>query len=196
MWYFKSEWMIIWVTLAYTIVSTLALVAIAIQVWLMKDTAKRQLRAYLTVTIGSAIYQERRSAEDGGDLKFESDPHLVNTGQTPARKIQFKARAEILPSPLPVGINLAEGMDEGVGYSMLGPRQNATMTAIVSGFCQDSEVEVIKRGTGAQALYVWGLITYEDVFGDAHHTRFCQRIFWDLKDNVRGHYVPGRNDAD
>jgi hypothetical protein len=59
MWYLKPEWMIIWVTLAYTIVSTLALVAIAIQVWLMKDTAKRQLRAYLTVTIGSAIYQEQ-----------------------------------------------------------------------------------------------------------------------------------------
>ncbi len=36
------------------------------------------LRAYLTVTIGNALYQERREGQS--DLKFEGKPNLVNTG--------------------------------------------------------------------------------------------------------------------
>src|SRR5580658_4395213 len=45
------------------------------------------IRAYLTVVIGSAVYQERRIGQ--GDLKFEAKPNLVNTGNTPARKVRI-----------------------------------------------------------------------------------------------------------
>jgi len=159
------------------------------------DVAKRELRAYLAVVIGSAIYQERRADSKGGDLKFECRPLLVNTGKTPARKITFKARAAVMGVPLPKGINLPDAPDEDEGGSILGPQQNANMFAIVDGFCADKEVESIKHGVGDKGLYVWGRVTYEDAFGEEHFTQFCQRIYWDLKDNVRGHYIPGRNDA-
>ena len=162
-------------------------------VTLSKDTAKRQLRAYLTVGIGEAIYQERRMPEKP-DLMFEARPLLINTGETPAHGIRFKARAAILPVPLPREVNLPETFDDGMD-SMLGPNQSANMFAVVDGFCHDQDVETIKRGDG-RALYVWGLITYVDVFGDQHYTRFCQQIFWTINDGVRGLYIPGRNDAD
>ena len=161
-----------------------------------KDTAKRELRAYLTATVGDAIYQERRPEDQGGDLLFECRPLLVNAGQTPARKIQFKARSAILPIPLPKEIHLPEAPDEGVGDSILGPQQNANMFALVDGFRRDDEVEDIKSGVGTKGLYVWGRVTYEDVFGESHYTRFCQRIYWTKDKKVRGHYIPGRNDAD
>ncbi|MHB8303061.1 MAG: hypothetical protein ACYDC6_09525 [Acidobacteriaceae bacterium] len=160
------------------------------------DTSQRELRAYLAVVIGSAIFQERRSEDKGGDLKFECRPLLVNTGRTPARNIVFKARAAIMPIPLPKEINLPDVPDDGGGGSILGSQQNANMFATVDGFCADKEVNDIKRGIGTKGLYVWGRVTYEDVFGVNHFTRFCQHIYWDLLDNVRGIYLPGRNDAD
>jgi hypothetical protein len=160
------------------------------------NTSKRKQRAYLTVIIGGAVYQERRSEAKGGDLKFECRPLLVNTGKTPARKLKFKARAAIFPSPLPKETHLPEGFDDGVGDSILGPNQSANLSAIVDGFCADGEVAEVKSGSERRALYVWGLVTYEDIFGDAHFTRFCQHIYWDLKNNVHGHYIPGRNDMD
>lgn len=70
------------------------------------------------------------------------------------------------------------------------------MTAVVDGFCADKDVDSIKYAKGDTGLYVWGRVTYEDVFGEKHFTQFCQHIYWDLGDNVRGHYIPGRNDAD
>jgi hypothetical protein len=160
------------------------------------EVSKRELRAYLTVVIGTAFFQERRDEAKGGDLKFESDPLLVNTGRTPARNITFKARAAILPVPLPQGINLPDAPDEGIGGSILGPQQNANLFAIVDGFCADKEVDSIKYAKGDKGLYVWGRVTYEDVFGENHFTLFCQHIYWNLGGHVRGHYIPGRNDAD
>ena len=121
---------------------------------------------------------------------------LVNTGRTPARKIKFKARSAVLAAPLSKETYLPEEPDDGIGDSILGPQQSANMFATVDGFRPDTEVEAIKHGIGDKGLYVWGRVTYEDAFGDSHVTRFCQHIYWDLKDNIRGHYIPGRNDAD
>jgi hypothetical protein len=160
------------------------------------EVAKRELRAYLTVGIGGAAYQERRPKEKGGDLMFECRPVLFNSGRTPARKVTYKARAAVMPIPLPPGVHLPESPDDGIGGNILGPQQNAYMQGIVDGFQVDGEVNAIKYGTGTKGLYVWGLVTYEDAFGDGHFTRFCQHIYWDLQNNVLGHYIPGRNDAD
>ncbi len=160
------------------------------------EASKRELRAYLTVAIGTAVFQQRRDENKGGDLKFESDPLLVNTGLTPARNITFKARAAIMPIPLPKEIYLPDAPDEGIGGNILGPQQNANLFAIVDGFCADKDVDSIKYAKGDKGLYVWGRVTYEDVFGENHFTLFCQHIYWDMGGNVRGHYVPGRNDAD
>jgi hypothetical protein len=129
-------------------------------------------------------------------LRFQCNPLIVNTGQTPARNIVFKVQAAILPNPLPKDKHLPDTPDAGAGTSILGAKQNAEMNAVVDGFCADKDVKDIKSAAGDQALYTWGRITYEDVFGDKHSTLFCQHIYWDRKNNVRGLYIPGRNDAD
>ena len=136
------------------------------------EASKRELRAYLAVVIGSALYQQKRSANKGGDLKFECRPILINNGRTPARKIIFKSRAAILPIPLPKETNLPDAPDEGSGGSILGAGHNANMFATVEGFCADKDVEEIKHGIGKMGLYTWGRVTYEDVFGESHFTLF------------------------
>lgn len=157
-----------------------------------KDTAKRQLRAYLAVVIGPAVFQERRE-DPKPDLMFEASPLLVNTGQTPAHKISFVVKAAVLPVPLPKEVGLSETGDSGVGETILGVQHSASMGAVVNGFCRDEDVEDVKASNG-KALYVWGLVTYEDVFGEKHETRFCQQIYW-TGETIRGFYTPGRNGA-
>jgi hypothetical protein len=159
-----------------------------------EDSSKRELRAYLAVAIGEALYQERRQAPLS-DLKFEARPLLLNTGRTPAHNIQFKARAAIFPVPLPKEIGLPETYDLGDANAMLSANQSANMFAVVDGFCGDDEVGVIKDGSAGKGLYVWGLVTYEDIFGISHHTRFCQHVYWTMGGQIRGVYIPGRNDA-
>ena len=156
-----------------------------------KDTAKRQLRAYLNVVVGIGVYQERDK-----NLKFEGKPLLLNAGQTPAHKVRFRVKAAILPAPLPKetilqGTKTGKDTDEG----FLGAQQNATISGLVEDFCDDSEVEGIKTATGGKGLYVWGTVTYEDIFGDAHYTRFCQQLLWLPDGKVYGFYVPGKNKA-
>jgi hypothetical protein len=161
-----------------------------------RKSSELELRAYLAVLIGEGTYQERRSVDKGGDLKFECRPLIVNTGQTPARKIRFQARSAILPFPIPPETQLPETTDDSIGDSILGAQQNASMFSVLDDFVTDSEAEDIKKGVGDKGLYVWGNVTYEDIFGDKHFTRFCQRMYWTADGKARGHYMPGRNDAD
>ncbi len=160
------------------------------------DSSKRELRAYLNVVIGEAIWQERRPPAVGGDLMFEGRPLLINTGRTPAKNIIFKARAAVLPAPLPRSTRLPEEPDIEIPPSMLGSQQSASMFAIVDGFRPDDEVDIIKSGHGNIGLYVWGKITYDDDFGDPHFFRFCQQLYWDGSGKLRCFYTPGRNEAD
>jgi hypothetical protein len=46
--------------------------------------------------------------------------------------------------------------------SIISPRQIITVSPIVEDFCDDSEVEGIKRAAQGKALYAWGIFTYED----------------------------------
>src|SRR5258708_756447 len=59
------------------------------------------MRSYLCVNICTGVYQERAK-----DLRFEAKPMLLNTGYTPAHNVTYKAKADILPFPLPKDFNL------------------------------------------------------------------------------------------
>jgi hypothetical protein len=60
---------------------------------------------------------------------------------------------------------------------------------------QRIDVAVIKDGS-EKALFVWGQITYDDVFGKEHHTKFGQSLVWLPDGKIFGYYTPGQNDAD
>jgi hypothetical protein len=147
-----------------------------------------QMRAYISVSIGGAVYQERAK-----NLRFQGKPVLINSGFTPAHKVRHKSNAAILPIPLPqdFGYPLPE---TDLGASLIGPRQQAVLSPIVDGFVADEEVEDIKAGKG-KALYVWGIVEYEDVFKRKQETRFCQVLTWLQDGTVWGYFIPGHNDG-
>jgi hypothetical protein len=160
------------------------------------QTGNREvMRAYLTVVIGSAIYQERREGQS--DLKFEARPHLVNTGNTPARKVHFRIQADILPVPIPddFGFPLPEEPMKSAGGGTVGAHHTNIMGGTVKDFVPDAEVAAIKEGT-QRALCVWGLVSYEDIFGDAHTTKFGQLLTWLPNNTLFGYYLLGQNDGD
>lgn len=62
----------------------------------LRERTAQQMRAYVGITPGNAIYQERNR-----NLHFEGQPAMVNTGHTPAHKVSYWAQSAIL-----LGLNL------------------------------------------------------------------------------------------
>jgi hypothetical protein len=56
-------------------------------------------------------------------------------------------------------------------------------------------------GAHGRAFYYWGIVEYDDAFGDSHMTEFCHRIFFSPDPDkpgqykVVGKYVAGKNNA-
>lgn len=150
-------------------------------------------RAYLVVSIGTAIYQERRLGQ--ADLRFEARPFIVNNGNTPAKKVISRIVADILPLPLPRDFAFPLPEAPLAKGNFVGPRQQIYSAGTVDRYVPDNEVPAIKEAVG-QALYVWGLITYEDIFGTEHFTRFGHVMQWYPDGAVHGFYIDGQNDGD
>ena len=154
-----------------------------------KSVSEMQLRAYINAVIGNGIYQERKKG-----LKFEGRVLLVNEGPTPAHKVTHIVDVGIFPIPLPKKFEFPNMGTEPAGENMIGPRQNRSLSAILSHFVADDAVEDIKIGK-CQGLYVWGKVNYEDAFGQTHQTDFCHLLTWLPDGNVWGYYIPNRNTA-
>jgi hypothetical protein len=154
----------------------------------VRERTAQQMRAYLCVIIGDGIYQDRPNK-----LKFEAKPTLINAGHTPAHKVSYTAKAAILPVPLPDDFAFPLP-DEAIGGALLGPQQNFILSGVVEDYCGDGRVDDIKRGKG-DALYIWGIVNYEDVFGESHFTKFCQTTFFGPDGKVYGFFLPKHNEA-
>lgn len=156
----------------------------------LKQRTAQQMRAYITVVIGNAVYQNRANG-----LRFQVMPVVLNAGATPAYKLSYSMRADILPHTLPQDYQLPP-LPQPVGESILGPHQQIILVegSIVDGFVPDQDVDAIMHLTGERALFAWGVIIYEDIFGQQHQTEFCHRMQW-IPSGVFGIYTPGRNRA-
>ena len=159
----------------------------------LKDRTARQMRAYLQVTMNGATYQERAK-----NLRFAVNPVIANIGHTPANSVRHKCKAAILPFPF-----TADDFDFSIGGNWTGgtsmaPNQTAIFHAIVEDFCDDAEVEEIKKGTGKRGLFVWGNFEYTDIFEEIRTTTFCHQMYWeevgDGKSQILGWFIPKYNE--
>jgi hypothetical protein len=154
----------------------------------VRERSAQQMRAYLSVLVNAATYQER-----GKNLRFEARPAILNAGQTPAKNVGYRAAASILPVPLPSDFTFPL-KEQVVGAATLGPHQHFIMNATVEDFYDDADVFDIKTGRD-RALYVWGVVTYQDIFGTDQHTKFCQYLLWLPDGRMFGFFVSDYNDA-
>jgi len=156
---------------------------------LMPTLLRKQMRAYLSIEVGRATYQD-------ATLRFGAAPVVTNNGLTPARNVRWTALAGIVDGRdaattqfPPIG-ELPES-DMGVA-----PRQTFIINAVVSDRVPDAEIPAIMAGS-TRRLYCWGKITYDDVYGGSWETNFCLNYTFyhgeDQKVGVNGWIYPRHN---
>jgi hypothetical protein len=133
---------------------------------LMSAMFAKQMRAYISVEVGTAIFQDK-------NLRFEAIPTLTNNGLTPARIL-----ADILDGSQS-GLEFTEIGDLLVNDMGMAPRQALTIRRVVANRVPDAEVAGIMAGI-SRRLFAWGKVTYDDVYGGSWETNFCLS-YWFVK---------------
>jgi hypothetical protein len=138
------------------------------QAYIAKDSAQRQLRAYVSAAV-----------EKHPDLDSSSVPEATivykNTGQTPAYKVQARvafiaAGDKLTESDIAGAHAYLEKL--GKSESVLFPGQEireATEPGVGIPLAQDQKIAV---SMGAQVMWVLGEITYTDAFGYPRYNHF------------------------
>jgi hypothetical protein len=134
-----------------------------------KASSRQDLRAYISADFGQAFYQDAHHF-------FGSAPTLFNSGKTPAMNLAYWCKAAILPTILPRGYQFEKGTPIVTDVGM-SPRHNYVVRANIGVFRAPEAVAEILRGDPVR-LYVWGVVKYEDVFGEEHTTEFCHNFFF------------------
>lgn len=127
-----------------------------------KDTAKRQLRAYITAS------DPKASGLKAGEIP-QIEVKLVNSGQTPARITKFhmftgfgSLQFDTSPETMPI--------EEGpTSRSQLGAGDRFTTDCKTLGPLDEDAAFYAERDL---YLYSWGYMFYEDIFEEEHRTYF------------------------
>jgi len=148
-----------------------------------RKASERQLRAYLSVVIGQGGHIQDRP----NGVRFEGSPIIRNSGQTPAYKVRLWHRAEVLPNNVIPNFDFTIVETNETSEATIGPQETRHMRVVVPGLIADVDVHGAQYGVGP-CLWIWGLIKYEDAFGYARFTKFCQRLYWLHGGTVEGEY--------
>jgi hypothetical protein len=138
------------------------------QAYIAKDSAQRQLRAYVSASI------EKHPDVDGSDLP-EITVVYKNHGQTPAYNVEARmvvlvAGDELTDSEISETRTFLAKL--GKSESVLFPGQEfreASVPGIRIPLSQDQKIAV---GMGAKVLWVIGEVTYTDAFGASRFNHF------------------------
>jgi len=195
---YNSEWWVRILTAALVGVGLLQLFAYVVQarrlketICVMHKTAERQLRAYLGVSLGGIVPQDRNQG-----FRFEPKMILRNAGQTPAYKVSYQAAAAVLPYPAPDDHSHFAFPNTPVPSSgMLIPNEQFVLSAVVPDWYSDEDVRDIRFGT-TRRVYMWGRVTYVDAFGRKRQVEFSRNFEWLRNGNVMSYNTRLHNEAD
>lgn len=130
--------------------------------WIARDTAKRQLRAYLEVDeCQLGLYP------DDGEIILQIS--LKNCGQTPAYKLRVMAESFAAPYPLEEEREFLP-IDHSDWSVSVGP--GMTIGSAKRIFTNDVELAVQEAKARRTAFYIQGVCEYTDAFSAARQTHF------------------------
>ncbi|WP_294312809.1 hypothetical protein [uncultured Sphingomonas sp.] len=139
--------------------------AAAAQVAVAQDTAKRQLRAYISVEPGGV--------NEPVEGRCRLPIHIHNSGITPAHGVMVFSRFAIVDSPMDFDPATAEhgALIGGTNDATFGPGvERWVYVYLDEDFIRPYEAEIRDK---KKALTHFGYINYSDAFGDTHETRFA-----------------------
>jgi len=177
-----ADWWLIGLTGALVLVGIVQIVVFMLQltafrnqasrlketIEVMRDTAERQLRAYVHIAGGCSVFHEGKAIRARLNIK--------NSGQTPAYKLTITAFTHRGEFPLPpAGTSKLFREAEETATEIL----RAGAAALAADGVQSNENEIVltpkereSLNADAIAIYLRGEITYDDVFGHQRHTAF------------------------
>ena len=164
-----DRWLIVFFTAALVVVGVLQWLTYRIQTRqlkqtnnIMKDTAERQLRAYIGVPGGTIQLQKN---PDG--VKAHVMVNSKNAGQTPAYNVRSWIALQIATFPLNE-ILVQPPPDAKYPISILSP---GSEHSLFNDIIITSE-QLLLLGTTQATIYVYGKILYKDVFGKEWFTKY------------------------
>lgn len=128
-----------------------------------EETAKRQLRAHV------AVSPTEFSDPNNFSIRFS----MINYGQTPAYDVVETAVIDIFPYPLPPNFKFPELPIQQHSRIVLYPHAT-NITGIAYGAKSSDLKDSGIAGDGR--IYIYGRVTYTDIFKDPHVTEFCHSI--------------------
>lgn len=167
--------------------------ALSLTIWtnsIMRDTARRQLRAYL-VTAGIGI--EWRTLASTGERHLSLRAQLINSGQTPAHSAKFIVGYSLgkMPDFLSNELNESDNSQTVVGANLNIDTPDIWL----------DESLVIQAFKEPVPLYFYGTVSYRDIFNRKYITQFLWQITFsktrdaEVPDAVRWHCVGDHNNA-
>ncbi len=157
----------------------------------MERNAHQELRAYVVVHTGNF-----RPQNSGRGRWLEWEPRIINTGKTPAHNVVIVARAAVMPHPLPPELDLTLTVGPSSSRWTLGAGQWSHARRWLDRMLTDTEMQQVMNLQGS-AVYIYGRVTYDDVFGVEHYTHFCQFAIWGSEGfAVEGNMIERHNDSD
>jgi hypothetical protein len=137
-----------------------------LQIGIAKDTAKRQLRAYVYVTPDGLKNLGKDERPQGGVTV-----HMI--GQTPAYDLELLTTIGTLPYPLTKKIEeFTPSRPTELTHSILFPGLTFNNSPTLTYVPTDQQMTVIKQADPVR-IFVWGSVTYKDTFLERHHVLFC-----------------------
>lgn len=150
-----------------TFLNGLSLIAVALALSLTvqsnriaRETMKRSLRAYLTVT-----KFEISGFQPNTPLILNAE--VVNGGSTPAQILEWAYTANVFHDPISEEAFSVPLMPNPPTRSTVGPAGSIKLHIPTPAMPYS---DFLKLSSGFGTLYFWGRIRYTDIFGDDHET--------------------------
>lgn len=153
-----------WATLAQ---AQRAAVAAELTLGSMEDTARKQLRAYITSSNGAAGANPEASG-----IRYEFEVVFKNSGVTPAQNYRNIMRVTPCGTNVPNGFNFELPYPPTHSISTVGPGLDERLrasTLVIGESLQDFQ-------NGSARLHVYATANYDDIYGTPHISRYSALV--------------------
>jgi hypothetical protein len=131
-----------------------------------RETMRRQLRAYVTLEPGGI--------NEAQEALCRAPINIINNGQTPAYRLELNGDFVIFegdPRQFDPAKHGRLGDETAATDAVLGPRSNRfTYAYLEANRCEPFWGKIAAKQA---AIVHYGLLSYQDVFGETHHTAFA-----------------------
>lgn len=148
-----------------------------------KDTSQKQLRAYVYATPNNLYHL--------GNSPTQGYVTIQNAGNTFAKDVEIEAGINVLGAEIPDDLKKMGKLDQEPGVMPLAPRSPYSFFREFR-ILSDEQVKEIK--SKKKRIYVFGKVTYKDMFDLSHQTTFCFMYYGpetgEFKNPTRDGYYP------